>query len=224
MSQQPLPWSHSSLSTFTSCPKKFYHLKVVKDVVDSPPGEAALWGDYLHKTFEKALKTGDLLPTELAQYQPYIDKLVKLKGDGEAHVELKLGLNAQRGPTDFFANDVWSRGIIDYLVIRGSRAVCIDFKTGKVKPTKQLLQNALMVFAHYPRVQQVDTIFEWLKFGSNTHEVFHRENIPQMWSQYDQELASYALAFRQDIWPARQSGLCRGWCPVTTCPHWRPKK
>ena len=31
-------------------------------------------------------------------------------------------------------------------------------------------------------------------------------------------------AYEQDTWPAKPSGLCAGWCPVKTCPHYKDKK
>jgi hypothetical protein len=38
------------------------------------------------------------------------------------------------------------------------------------------------------------------------------------------DIKQYQQAFVQDVWQARQSGLCHGWCPVTTCEYWKPKR
>ena len=222
MSLTPLPWSHSSLSTFVNCPRQYYEVKVIKSVKDEP-GEAALWGDYVHKEFEKSLLAyGAPLPNDLRQFQPYIDRLAGMSG--KQMIELKLGLNAAKQPCDFLADDVWTRGIIDYLNVKGDRALVVDHKTGKIKPSRQLVQNALMIFAHFPAVQTVDVVFYWLKFNDKTHRTYTRDQIPEMWAEYEDDLAAYEQAFRLDTWVERPSGLCYGWCPVTHCPHWAPKK
>jgi hypothetical protein len=38
------------------------------------------------------------------------------------------------------------------------------------------------------------------------------------------DLKQYATAFKTDVWQPRQSGLCNGWCPVTECEFWKPKR
>ena len=42
-------------------------------------------------------------------------------------------------------------------------AIVMDYKTGKRKPTEQLDLYAAYVFHHYPDVQEVTTVFVWLK-------------------------------------------------------------
>ena len=40
-------WSYSSITLFDQCPKKYYHLKVAKDVSE-PESEAMRYGKDLH--------------------------------------------------------------------------------------------------------------------------------------------------------------------------------
>ena len=56
-----LVWSFSSLKTFQQCPKKYYHLKVAKDVKDTT-GEAALYGTEMHLAAEEYIRDGKDLP------------------------------------------------------------------------------------------------------------------------------------------------------------------
>ena len=49
-------WSYSSLSTFKQCPKKYYHIKVAKDVEDKG-NEATIYGNELHKAAECYIKS-----------------------------------------------------------------------------------------------------------------------------------------------------------------------
>ena len=48
-------WSYSSISTFKQCPKKYYHLKVAKDVKDIG-SEAMLYGNQVHTAADDYIK------------------------------------------------------------------------------------------------------------------------------------------------------------------------
>ena len=37
-------------------------------------------------------------------------------------------------------------------------------------------------------------------------------------------LFEYAAAFKADTWTKKQSGLCKGWCPVKSCEFWEEKR
>ena len=50
-------WSYSSLKTFEQCPKKYYHLKVAKDVKDKG-SSAMFYGNEVHKAAEQYMKEG----------------------------------------------------------------------------------------------------------------------------------------------------------------------
>ena len=52
---------------------------------------------------------------------------------------------------------------------------------------------------------------------------FHRGDAPKMWQKFVPALTQYVEAFHTDIWQERQSGLCRGGCPVKKCAYWTPK-
>lgn len=222
-----LPWSHSSLENFKNCPKQYYHLKVLKDVQDSP-GEAAMWGDMFHKAAEVYLKGGEL-PEVLGNYTDYLDNIKGLPG--ELYVEQKLSLNVDMQPCGWMDTKVWCRGIVDVLTIDGERAVVLDHKTGKNrKPSsRQLMLFALLVFAHYPQVNVCKTSFAWLKFkddpkGYVDTEIFRREEIPEMWQRFLPDLKAFVTAFKTETFNPKSSGLCRGWCQVTSCQHWQPKR
>ena len=56
-------WSYSSVNTFKQCPKKYYHLKVAKDVKDR--GNAATaYGSRVHSAAEKYIRDGKPLERE----------------------------------------------------------------------------------------------------------------------------------------------------------------
>ena len=64
-----ITWSYSSLALYQQCPKKYYHLKVAKDVVD-PPGEAILFGNTIHKIAEKYIVEGAPIPEKHKAIEP----------------------------------------------------------------------------------------------------------------------------------------------------------
>jgi hypothetical protein len=218
---KPLPWSHSSLTTYTSCPKKFYHIKVVKDTPDST-NEAAIWGNNLHLALEERLKDKKPLPEEMMMYEPYAAAIEKRAG--KMYIEQQLAITKNCEPCDWMSPDVWCRGIVDVLHIDGNVAWVLDHKTGKRKPdSKQLALFALLVFYHYPEVTECNTAFMWLKTMERDTEKFTVDQIPELWDKFLPDLKQYNMSFKKDMWTARTSGLCRGWCPVKTCQFYEPR-
>lgn len=219
-------WSYSSIKTFDQCPKKYYHLKVVKDVKDDP-GEAADYGTAVHLAAEEFIRDGKPIPEKFAYMRPIVERLAALKG--EKHAELKLGVKRHLtgyAPCGFFDKDVWWRGVADLLVIYGKRAWCVDYKTGKnarYADTKQLDLLAGAVFTHFPQVEKIKSSLIYVVSGDlipTEHRVAQRD---QYMSVFDKQLDQLEAAMDNGIWNAKTSPLC-GWCPVTSCEHWKPRR
>lgn len=140
MSLKPTAWSFTALSDFENCPKQFYHKRVAKDVKEEM-GDAALWGDNVHKFFEYSIMAYQGLPieaaeatailqgaeTDFATYKPYLEAVLSLPAD-ELFAERQYAITKHLVPCDWFAKDVWCRGIIDVLAIKGSKAYALDWK------------------------------------------------------------------------------------------------
>ncbi len=221
----PLPWSFTSLSDFKNCPWQFHETRVTKRIV-RVQGEDAKWGTYVHKQFELRQATKDPLPPELAEHEAYMTRLDNIPGE-RVWVEAKVALNRQAQPCEFFAKDVWWRGVIDWkkLAAADRRIALVDYKTGKVKDEfDQLTLFALHTFALYPDVDIVDTRYYWTQTSEETRKVFGRAEIAALWAKFVPDLKQYKQAFDTDTWQKRQSGLCAGWCPVTDCEFWRPRR
>jgi len=216
-------WSYSSIKTFEQCPKKYFHLKVVKDVKDEP-GEAADYGTAVHLAAEEYIRDGKPIPEKFAYIRPVVERLAALPG--EKHAELKLGVTSDLTPCGFFDKDVWWRGIADLLVIDGHRAWCVDYKTGKsarYADTKQLDLLAGAVFTHFPEVQKIKSSLIYVVSGElipKTHVITERSTYL---SVFNDELARLDAAMENGVWNAKSSGLCP-WCPVTSCENWRPRR
>lgn len=212
-------WTYSHLDSFETCPRKFYHTKVVKDVIE-PPTVHTEWGTTVHTAFENWIKDGTPLPDGMTQWQTLANKLAKLPGD--KYTEQKFAIDAAFQPCDW--KQAWSRGIADLVVVHGDKAVVMDYKTGKRKPTEQLNLYANYVFHHYEHVNTVFTGFVWLKdrkidwnSGRTGNYPITREEMPIVWQEFLPRVRKLETAYERDKWPARTSGLCKGWCPVTQC-------
>ena len=213
------PWTYSQLDSFENCPKKFYHLKVIRDVVE-PPTVHTDWGTKVHTALENYIKDGECLPEGMTQWDNLAKKLAALPG--EKHTEIKFAIDKGFQPCDW--KQSWSRGIADLLVVHKDKAVVIDYKTGKRKPTEQLDLYANYVFHHYPQVNVVTTGFVWLKdrridwnFGRDGGKPFSRGEVPFVWNSFLPRIRKLESAYERDKWPAKTSGLCKNYCPVLSC-------
>jgi hypothetical protein len=207
-------WTFSRLESFESCPKKFYHLTVVKDVVE-PPSDAIKWGHLVHTAFENLIKDGTPLPDTMQHWSGIAAKLLQLKG--EKLTEQPMALTKAFQPAEW--GNAWTRGIADLLVIDGDTATVIDYKTGKRKPTEQLALYAAYVFAAYSGIKTVKTAFIWLKEKKIDKEVFSREQLPEIWQSFLPRVRRLEIAYEKGAWAPKPSGLCRGWCAVKQCEH-----
>lgn len=205
-------WTYSQLDSFESCPKKFYHLKVARDVVE-PPTVHTDWGKKVHTAFEEFMLTGATLPEGMTQWQNLASKIASLPG--KKLTEYQYAIDRGFQPTDW--KNSWSRGIADLVVIHKDKAAVMDYKTGKRKPTEQLDLYATYVFSHHPEVTQVTTGFVWLKERRIDWKTIQKDEVSKIWQGFLPRVAKLESSYERGKWPAKTSGLCNGWCPVTSC-------
>lgn len=206
------PWSYSSLTSYETCPKRYYLTRVVKKVVE-PETEATKWGTEVHTALENRMKDGTELPDSMKKWEPLCVKI--LSYGGELFTERKYALTANFKPTGWFAKDAWVRGIVDVGVLFDSKAVLVDWKTGKPKPeSDQLKLFAGFVMHSEPEVHKVNTGFAWLAHNKLTKENFSRDDLSGIWQGFIPRVRRLEIAYEQDKWEAKPSGLCKAWCPV----------
>jgi hypothetical protein len=219
-------WSYSSIKTFEQCPKKYYHLRVAKDVKDEP-GEAADYGTAVHLAAEEYIRDGTPIPDKFAFMRPIVEQLAALPG--EKHCELKLGVTkASWGydPCGFFDKEVWYRGIVDLLVIDGDRAWMIDYKTGKNAKYADMKQLDLMagaIFVKYPQVQKIKSALLYVVSNDFIKKTHRREELDSYMTVFEGQLDRLETAMDNGVFNAKSGPLC-GWCPVVDCAHWRPRR
>jgi hypothetical protein len=208
-------WSYTALTSFETCPRKHYLTRVSREVVE-PESEVLRWGNSVHKALENKIKADTPLPTGMEQWDKIVTKLLNVEGD--VFTEQQLALNEQLQPTGWFDKDVWVRGVIDAGVDAGKKVLALDWKTGKVKPdSDQLKLFAALVLHHKPAAEKVLTGFVWLAHGRTTTATYSRADLPGIWNDFLPRVKRLDRAFEENAWPAKPSGLCRGWCPCTGC-------
>jgi hypothetical protein len=219
-------WSYSSIKTFQQCPKKYYHLKVAKDVKDEG-SQATIYGQELHKAAENYIQFDTPLPEQFAFMQELLDSLKKIPG--EKHCELKLGIALRDGKyvaCDFFAKDVWWRGVADLVIINGDTAFSVDYKTSKnakYADTKQLDLVASAIFTHFPQVKTIKSglLFVVSKdFIKKDHDAMFRTAYIE---HFKFDIERIDTATKTGVWNAVAGPLC-GYCPVKTCHNYRERK
>lgn len=219
-------WSYSSLKTFQQCPKKYYHLKVAKDIKDEG-SEATIYGKELHKAAEDYIKNDTPIPPQFAFIQDTVDALKKIPG--EKHTEIELGVSNKGGrlnPCGFYDKDAWYRGIADLLIVNGDEGYLVDYKSSKNAKYADLKQLDLLagaVFAHFPKLKTLKSALIFIvsnefinKEHSSMHKLAYFEHV-----RFDLERLEKAL--ETDVWNAVAGPLC-GWCPVKTCHNYKERR
>lgn len=210
-----LAHSYTALKMYENCPKRYYHQRITKEVVDQP-GTATVYGERVHKQLEDYLKApATSLPEESIALQPLCDTLrSSANGGGMMLVEQEYTLTSDLQPTSWFAPDAWLRFKLDVLVIRGNNtAVVVDWKTGKRRPDfDQLEMFALAVFSFWPAITKVKSMFVWTKENATDHETYRIEHKDQMWTRLMTRINRVEKSLDTDNWPAKPSGLCK-FCP-----------
>jgi hypothetical protein len=222
MSKTPGAWSYSGLKTYETCPKKYEAEKITKEVkfTDS---EATLYGKSLHLAAEEYIRDGKELPGQFAFIKPYLDKLVAIPG--EKHCELKLGVKKNDGrlvACDFFDSSVWFRGIADLVIIDGAKGWIVDYKTGKsakYADTRQLALMAAALFLKYPELEKIKASLLFVVSKEFIRAEYEAERGLDIFGELADLLTQREVSYNTGVWNPRPNGLCKKWCPVTSCPH-----
>ena len=215
------PWSYSVLSMFEQCPKKFYHLKIARDIKDSDSSFSSEGKEIHDAMFQRVIK-GKPLPLPIRQYEKIAARFADSKG--EKYGEMKMCLNNKFEPVDWFAKDAWVRAIVDLLIVRDNTAIIVDWKTGKKRlDWTQLQLTAAVLSRLMPEIENFKLVFAWLRNSEFSTEDIKRGEIKGIWAGLLPRVKLIEQSKATTSFGAKESGLCR-YCPVTTCPHWQERE
>lgn len=212
-------WSFSGIKLFEQCPKKYYHLKVVKDYKE-PPTEATRYGEEFHEAAEFYVSGKADLPAHFEFARGALDKLKRLPG--EKHCEYEMGLTEDLEPCAINAPNVWWRGIADLAIIDGTKARVLDYKAGKsakYADRDQLELMALAVFKHFPDVEEVDAALFFVIAKAFIKGRYLRTDSAKLWGKWMQRYNRIIVARDTGVWNPKTSGLCKAHCVVLSCVH-----
>lgn len=240
----------SSISVMVnSCPRQFdARYGVVMAKVPYVQNPAALAGDAMHKACERYLKFGAEIPPKIAAIYPNLKKkldVYKSMPSFKAHlVEGTIGVSTD-GAAAWWSHAMGCKS--DLLMdLPNNHKLYVDWKSndtknykGVYKPPKldtiQVEVTACTAFMADPTLQRMTVVIEFLKHDAriiahmdrskDTYTVVnHKGEVFTHDYELPGQLAEYW--FRQDTktFPPQPGGLCAGWCGVTQCEHWKPKK
>lgn len=215
------PWSFSRIKAFEQCPKKFYHLKIAKNYRE-PETEAMHYGTVVHEAAEKYIRDGEPLPKQFEYMEPTLRVLLSMKG--EKLCEYEMGLTENLQPCAFDAEDVWFRGIADLIIINRENKVAkvLDYKTGKsakYADKGQLELMALATFKHFPEIEVVRAGLLFVVANKFVTDEYYKTEEQKLWRKWLFDYNRMEQAYKNDVWNAHPSGLCKRHCVVTECPH-----
>jgi hypothetical protein len=213
-------WSFSSLKTFQQCPKKYYHTKIAKDVVE-PDTKATLYGKSAHTVAEEYIRDGTPIPSAFEYMQPTLNILKAIPG--EKLCEVKLGLTKSLEGCDFNAPNVWWHGIADLVIINRETGIAhsVDYKTSKnarYADVKQLDLVACGLFAKYPKINKVKSALIFTVSKEFIKADHHREMLLKYVEKPSQDVARIEAALENGVWNPISGPLCK-FCSVKQCEY-----
>lgn len=212
-----LAHSHSAMEQFETCPKQYWAHRVSK-IVPYEESEHMAHGKAVHAAIEDYIIRDADFPLGMGHYE----KQVKPFKDapGKKYGEQKLAVDRSFQPCDWFDKETYFRAIIDLLILQGSNGVMVDWKTGRMKDGfDQLRLAAAILFANHKALQRIDLAYIWLREKEVTKTRVYREDVPEIWEEVIVKAKRIQMAYENDRFPAKPSGLCKKWCKVTECPH-----
>jgi hypothetical protein len=214
-------WSYSRLTSLETCPRKFWHLNVQKDLKEEE-SEAMREGTATHKALELRVRDGKRLPLHLRHLEPVMAKICA--APGEKSVEQQIALDENLQITDWFSKSAWVRMKSDLTILNGPAAICFDYKTGKRKDEfTQLKLNAAVTMLLAPEIETVTMAFVWTKVNEVSSEKIHRHQMADTWGELMKRVDKYDAAYAKNDFPPKPNFFCAG-CVVKTCQFWQPPK
>jgi hypothetical protein len=208
----------SKIKNFETCPRRYFEIDVGKKFEESSP--QLDYGFEMHEAAKLRVSQGKPLPEKFEMLEKWIQKFTKDSDDPAVGIqtELRLAIDRNMKPCDWFSKQTYMRGVIDFLKIRKKVALAVDWKSGEHKDDIiQLGLFAQLVFSHYQWVEAIKTMYVWIKDDDSSEEDLYRKDMPDLWNEINPRVRALERATELDDFPPKKSGLCKAHCPVVTC-------
>lgn len=217
-----MAYSYSAIKAFKNCQRQYYETKILKKW-PFPETDAIMYGKDVHKALEDYIGENKPLGPH-TRFQPIADSIIAL--EGEKLTEFEMALDDNLDPCAFLGKDVFIRGIADIVVVdkEKKRAYIGDYKTGSAKypDTDQLELMALMIFRYFPEIEHVKAALLFVVHDKVITAEYYKKDAKPKWIQWLAKVETMEQAAAMNMYHENPTGLCP-WCPVTDCPHHRPK-
>ena len=212
-------WSPSAISDYINCPtqygaKRFYCTLPFVQTIQMKHGEVE------HKHLEDRLLKKTPLPAGYIRGEKYC-RILESSG-GTLFAEQELAIDENMKFVKWFDKTAYGRCKIDVSLRQDGKVSCYDWKTGNIKEDSlQLKINACFLALKHPEIETFVTKYIWLKHDAVTPKdgVFSKADIPAMWEEILSWVERMKNAWKAERFDPKPSGLCRGWCEVTSCAH-----
>jgi RecB family exonuclease len=182
-----------------------------------------MYGKDVHQALEDYIGENKPLGPH-SRFQPIVDALMEIEGEKLPEFEMALDDNLE--PCEFLGKDVFIRGIADIVILNKEKGTAYigDYKTGSAKypDTDQLELMALMVFRYFPEVTHVKAALLFVVHDKVVTAEYFKKDAKPKWVQWLAKVETMESAANMNMYHENPTGLCP-WCPVTDCPHHRPK-
>lgn len=208
--------SFSGLSCYENvCPFQYFNTYILKTVpyVETPERK---WGNDVHAALDKRVATGQPLPPNMAQWEPYA---AAFDGKG-ARAELKLGITDTGAVSGYWDKEsVWLRGRVDVALINGTSAYILDWKTGgsKYEDKFEIGVYALLLHASQPSLISIKGTYAWLK-ENRLGQPYDLSNTAETWRKVKDIVQRIEQDRARGEFEKRKNPLC-GYCHVKSCEH-----
>ena len=230
------PQSHSSLSTFETCPRQ-YEARYILKTLPYQETVATAWGNAAHDALEKFVKASgrydfpDLRHPEngrsLRDYQWAGEMMLEraARRGGYVLAERSIAVDHNKDTTDYWDKQAWIRGKVDVTILYPAlgEAEVFDYKSSAKKKADaaQLKLYSASAITDYSEVQTVKSGFIWLNFKNDgpvdRPAVYSRAELPQLWGVFEGKYAALQNAYATGVFPPKPSGLCKNYCGVEAC-------
>lgn len=220
----PIVGSHTLFNTLEICPHQCYRRYVLKDI-KFQPNKKADWGNNVHTAMEYRIRGGKPLPPNMQVAESFAAPF-----DGHHPlVEIKLGVTREGQTCDFFAQNVYIRGKLDAVIIKGAAAYMGDHKSGsKWEDPAELEIGAMLLHAWHPTLQTIKGQYYWLETietpdgfwlrSGKAGQLYDLSHTPKIWARSQATMEELAERERTGRWEKRKNKLCE-WCSVKDCEH-----
>lgn len=217
----PIALSHSRLSDYLQCPRKFYVKYIAKEWPKESDSPHLIRGSNVHKALEnyiirKTTGTEGIAESTLKEVEitkPFVDKIIDQFE--KVYPETQLAVDKNFKKVEWFSKDAYYRAIIDMLALNPDYAFIGDFKTGKMNEYSgfggQLHLSACMIMSVFPTITKVTVAYIYVDHKEIFSLDFTRDDLPKLLEHYH---GQYDVVNADASFIPKINEFCK-WCECT---------